>query len=267
VVRSTRDLLRFVILPRTALDIGVRYTIVTLTTYALVALAGVVILGGQLKVEPAVIGGFVAALGLGLGFGLQEIINNFFSGLILLVERPLKVGDIVSVSGTVGRVDRINMRSTTIMTGDNTGVIVPNKDLISSTVTNWSAGTPTIRITVPLSISYGSDTEQFKRVVMGIVDAHPLVLKNPAPDLSFSAFGNSSLDFQLQYWIRLGSPGGKVKSDLHYAFDAAFREHGIEMPYPTQDVHVRSWPAEGPKGLPLDDRPPAERGAGAGRGG
>ena len=240
-VRSTRDFLRFVILPRTSLDLGVRYTIVTLTTYILVAGSAVVILGGQLKVSPAVIGGFVAALGLGLGFGLQEIINNFFSGIILLVERPLKVGDTVSISGTTGRVDRINMRSTTIMTAENTGVIVPNKDLISSTVTNWSAGTPMIREAVALGIAYGSDTAEFKKVVLEVVESHGLVLKHPAPEIIFINFGASSLDFSLRYWIRLGTSGSKVKSDLFFALDAAFRRHGIEMPYPTQDIHVRTW--------------------------
>jgi small-conductance mechanosensitive channel len=269
IVRSARDLLRFVILPRTKLDTGVRYTIVTLTTYALVALSAIVILGGQLKVDAAVIGGFVAFLGLGLGFGLQEIVNNFFSGIILLVERPLKVGDTVTIGGTTGRVDRINMRSTTIMTAENTGVIVPNKDLISSSVTNWSAGTPTIRESMPLGIAYGSDTELFQKLVLEVVQGHGLVLKHPAPELVFTGFGASSMDFSLRYWIRLGTPGSKVRSDLLYALDAAFRRHGVEMPFPQQDVHVRTWPANPAPGAPDQAanggvREPREAAAGTG---
>jgi small-conductance mechanosensitive channel len=161
------------------------------------------------------------------------------------------------------------MRSTMIMTAENTGVIVPNKDLISTSVTNWSAGTPTIRESLPLGVAYGTDTEAFKKLVMEVVQGHGLVLKHPAVDLVFTGFGESSLDFALRYWIKLGTSGSKVKSDLHYALEAAFRKHGIEMPFPQHDVHVRTWAAKTPPPSPDPGQnggvtEPREAAAGAG---
>ncbi len=238
IIRLNRDLLRFVLLPRTRLDRGLQYTIVTLATYTLIALFGILVLGGQLRVDATQIGWFIGALGVGVGFGLQEIINNFVSGIILLVERPLKVGDTISVDGVVGRVDRINMRSTTVMTPENTGLIVPNRDLISTKVSNWSAGTPTIRATLPIGVAYGTDVAKFRTIVMGIVEKHTLVLRHPAYDVFFVGFGASSLDFELRYWLRLSTNGAKVKSELLFALDLAFRAQGIEIPFPRQDVHL-----------------------------
>lgn len=237
-VRFVRDLLRFVLLPKTSLDTGLRYTIVTLVTYLLTAIAGVVVLGGQLKVEAAVIGGFVAALGVGLGFGLKEIVDNFFSGVILLVERPVKVGDVVAVGQTVGRVDRINMRSTTIMTGDNKGLIVPNKDLISQQVTNWSAGTPTIRTSMRIGIDYAADAQLFRKTALETLDQFGLVLKSPGPEVLFRAFGGSALEFEIFYWIRLSTNGMRLQSDILFALDIALKQHGISIPFPRQDVVI-----------------------------
>ncbi len=250
IIRTTRDLLRFVVLPRTELDTGLRYTIVTLTTYVLVGLAAAVVLGGQLKVNASVITGFVTALGVGLGFGLQEIINNFFSGIILLVERPLKVGDTISVAGASGRVDRINMRSTTIVTAENTGVIIPNKDLISTTVTNVSAVGPSLRSSITVGIAYGSDTGAFRKTVLEVLDGHGLVLEAPAPEIVFTGFGASSLDFEIRFWTRIQTPAYRVKSDLHFALDAAFRRQGIEIPFPMQEIVVRG--GSSPPGAPID---------------
>jgi potassium-dependent mechanosensitive channel len=237
-IRFVRDLLRFVLLPRTALDTGLRYTIVTLVSYLLVAVSGVVVLGGQLKVEAAVIGGFVAALGVGLGFGLKEIVDNFFSGIILLVERPVKVGDVINVGATTGRVDRINMRSTMIMTADNKGLIVPNKDLISQQVTNWSAGTPTVRTSFRIGIEYGADTALFRKVALEALDSFGLVLKTPSPEVLFRGFGASSLDFEVFYWIRLSTNGMRLMSDLHFALESALRRAGVGIPYPRHDVVI-----------------------------
>jgi small-conductance mechanosensitive channel len=138
---------------------------------------------------------------------------------------------------------------------------VPNKDLISSTVTNWSAGTPTIREMIPLGIAYGSDTAQFKKVVMDAVESHGLVLKSPPPEIVFVAFGTSSMDFQLRYWLKLGTPG-RVKSDLYFALEAGFRRHGIEMPFPQQDIHVRTWSSKPPADPALVERDGDERAVG-----
>lgn len=237
-VRFVRDVLRYVLLPRTSLDVGLRYTIVTLVTYLLVAVSGVIVLGGQLKIDAAVIGGFAAALGVGLGFGLKEIVDNFFSGIILLVERPVKVGDVVAVGPTTGRVDRINMRSTTIMTAENKGLIVPNKDLISQQVTNWSAGTPTIRASIRIGIDYAADAQLFRKTALEVLDQFGLVLKTPGPEVVFRAFGASSLDFEIFYWIRLSTNGMRLQSDVLFALDAALKAQGIAIPFPRQDVVI-----------------------------
>ncbi|HYC76978.1 MAG TPA: mechanosensitive ion channel domain-containing protein [Planctomycetota bacterium] len=239
VVRWTRDLLRFHVLPRTGFDFGLRYTVTTLVTYLLVGVSGVVILGGQLRIDPTVIGAFIAALGVGLGFGLKEIVDNFFSGIILLVERPIKVGDVVTVDAFGGRVDRINMRSTTVITPENKGVVIPNKDLISKSVVNWSAGPKTIRWMLPLQIAYGSDTQLFKKTALDTLDRFGLVLKTPSPEVIFAGFGDSGLNFEVYFFVRLSTNGWRLRSDLNYAFDLALRTAGISVPFPTRDLLLK----------------------------
>jgi potassium efflux system protein len=159
------------------------------------------------------------------------------------VERPVKVGDTVTIGQTTGRVDRINMRSTMIVTGENTGVIIPNKDLISSTVTNWSAASTTLREAIKIGIAFGSDTSLFRKIVLDAVESHGLVLKRPGPEVAFVGFGPSSLDFVVRYSIRMSTSGARVRSDLLHAFDAAFRKNGIEIPYPQQGITLRREPA------------------------
>jgi small-conductance mechanosensitive channel len=236
-VRLLRDLLRFVVLPATGADSGIRYAITTLAVYFMIGASGVYLFSGVLKIDATLIGGFVAALGVGLGFGLKEIFENFFSGIILLVERPLKVGDTIVVGGVIGRVDRINMRATTIMTNEFKGLVIPNKELIAQSVVNWATGVPFIRWTAEIGIAYGSDTALFKKVVHEALEGIGLVLKTPKPDVVFDAFGDSSLDFKIHYFARTMTNGFRLKSEVNFALDAALRKAGITIPFPQRDVH------------------------------
>ena len=177
-------------------------------------------------------------LGVGFAFGLQNITSNFVSGIILLFERPVSVGDYIEVSNVVGRVVSINMRSTTIVTVDNITLIVPNSRFIEGIVTNWSVGDPKIRFTIPVGVAYGSDTELVRRILLEVANNHPAILKDPEPDVIFKEFADSSLNFELRAW--LPSPLGRIMtiSDLNYAIDKAFRENNINIPFKQVDVHV-----------------------------
>ncbi len=244
-IRLARDLLRYRVLPTTDLDPGLRFTIVTLTTYFLITVFAVFILNRQLHLDPSHIGWFITALGLGVGFGLQEIINNFVSGLILLIERPIKVGDMIAIDGTTGRVDVINMRSTTVMTIDNMGLIVPNKDLISNKVTNWSSGSACIRVGIAFGVAYGTDLKKVETIVLAVAGRNPAVLRHPAPDLTMSTFGASSVDFELSFFISLNTVRAKIRSDVMHEIEREFAENGIEIPFPQQDVRIRAMPKGG----------------------
>jgi small-conductance mechanosensitive channel len=186
-------------------------------------------------------------LSVGIGFGLQAIVNNFVSGLILLFERPIKTGDWIIVGNTEGYVKRISIRSTMIQTFDRADVIVPNSDLIANQVTNWMLYDPRGRIRVPVSVAYGSDTEKVRELLLEIANTHPEVITDgtsPTPRVLFLQFGDSSLNFELRCHIRNIDMRRIVMSDINFAIDKAFREHGVEIPFPQRDVHIRDWPDE-----------------------
>jgi small-conductance mechanosensitive channel len=224
------------ILPRFRLADGAQFIILRLLHYILVVigiLLAINIVGIQLTSLTVIFG----LMGVGIAFGLQNITSNFISGIILLFERPINVGDYIEVGDFRGRVTSINMRATTIVTLENITLIVPNSRFIEDTVTNWSVGDPKIKITIPVGVAYGSDTELVTNLLLKAADDHPQVLSVPKPQVLFKDFGNSSLNFELRVWIpdpmiRLG-----VISDLNYAIDAAFRENGVTIPFPQQDVH------------------------------
>jgi small-conductance mechanosensitive channel len=199
---------------------------------------------------------------VGIGFGLQNVVNNFVSGLILLFERPIKTGDWVVVGETEGFVKRIRIRSTQIQTFDRADVIVPNSDLISHQVTNWMLYDPLGRIKVRVGVAYGSDTEKVRDILLEVASGHDMVIKDgsaPEPQVLFRGFGDSSLDFELRCHIDHIDYRLLVISDLNFAIDKAFREHGIEIPFPQRDIHVQTWAAQ-QKGLPaLRKAPPRKR--------
>jgi len=182
------------------------------------------------------------ALSVGIGFGLQNIVNNFISGLILLFERPIKTGDWIVVDDVEGYVKRISIRSTHIQTFDRADVIVPNSALISGKVVNWMLKDVKGRIRVPIGVAYGSDVQAVKKVLHEIAGEHPEVIKSeilaPAPVVLFIGFGDSSLDFELRCHIRDIDKKVQTTSDLNFAIDAAFRAQKIEIPFPQRDIHI-----------------------------
>ncbi len=181
------------------------------------------------------------ALGVGIGFGLQNVTNNFISGVIILFERPIKEGDYIEVGDIRGNVVKISPRSTTVLTNDNISVIVPNSDFISSTVINWSHTDRNVRFNFPVGVSYNEDPKKIRKILLEIVHNNPHVLKSPPPDLIFDDFGDSSLDFLLRVWTNdhITKPI-VLKSMLYYDIFEAFRKHNIEIPFPQRDLHLRS---------------------------
>jgi small-conductance mechanosensitive channel len=178
------------------------------------------------------------ALSVGIGFGMQSIVSNFVSGLILLVERPIKVGDWIVVGQDQGTVKRISVRSTQIQTFSNASVIIPNSELIAGRVTNWMYKDRSGRVELPIGVAYGSDTAKVREVLVGCAKAHLGVNAWPEPYVVFMDFGDSALLFQLRFFIRDMNTCLSISSDLRFAIDAAFREAGITIPFPQRDVHV-----------------------------
>jgi small-conductance mechanosensitive channel len=240
--RGTRRTLQNKVLVRTSLDEGQRYSLGQITEYA-VFLFGLLIglqwVGLNLS-NLVLVGG---AIGIGVGFGLQNIANNFVSGIILLMERPIRVGDRVEVGGTNGDVVRIGGRSTWVRTNDNVVIIIPNTEFVNNRVTNWTANDRQVRFSIPLGVSYGSDPESVREVLITVARAHPDVLKDPAPEILFAGFGESSLDFELRVWTitRVQTPR-PLASELYFSIFRAFKENGIEIPFPQRDLHIRSGP-------------------------
>jgi small-conductance mechanosensitive channel len=230
----------------TKMDRGARDALLKITGYLGFTLA--VILGLKLTgISFAGLAFVGAALGVGIGFGLQNIVNNFLSGLILLFERPIKAGDFVTVGGVEGTVKQINIRSTEIETLDRQNVIVPNSELISQQVTNWVLHDPHGRLQIVIGVAYGSDTEKVREILRKVAEDNQQVLNDgvtsPKPKVLFMGFGDSSLDFELRVWIRQIRRRFDVTSDINFAIDKAFRENGVEIPFPQRDLHVRSWSA------------------------
>ncbi|MFQ5993691.1 MAG: mechanosensitive ion channel family protein [Acidiferrobacterales bacterium] len=231
-------------LPRTRMERGTREATVTMGSYIGIAIAFLVALAVS-GFEFANIAIIAGALSVGIGFGLQNVVNNFVSGLILLFERPIKTGDWIVVGNTEGYVKRIRIRSTEIQTFDRADVIVPNSDLISNQVTNWMLREPRGRLKVPVGVAYGSDTEQVRDLLHQVAEEHPSVITDgsvPKPMVLFLGFGDSALSFELRCFIEQIDYRLAVISDINFAIDKAFREHGIQIPFPQRDVHVRSLP-------------------------
>ena len=181
-----------------------------------------------------------AVLMVGIGFGLQNITNNFISGPILLFERPVQVGDYVEVSGVQGCVRSIRARSTMVETLDSVSIIVPNSNFIGQNVTNWSYKDAKVRIHISVGVSYSSDVDLVGETLLRVGKSHPEVLQNPEPRIQFLEFGDSSLNFDLLVWIDDPSRQYFVRSDLNFAIVNAFREEGITIPFPQRDLHLRS---------------------------
>ena len=244
------------ILPHTQLDLGLRQSISTAFGYLgfiVAAVVGISAAGIDLS-NLAIVAG---ALSVGIGFGLQNVVNNFVSGLVLLLERPVKVGDWVIVGDKEGYVTRIKVRATEIQTFDRASVFIPNSQLISDVVTNWTYADKLGRVIIPVGVAYGSDTALVRDTLLEIAKSHPGVMAVPVPSAILRGFGDSALNFELRCFLREIDKTIAVTSDLCLAIDAAFRAKGIEIPFPQRDVYVRQ-PGANP--APKNE-PPVRQGA------
>ena len=182
----------------------------------------------------------LSALSVGIGFGLQSIANNFVSGLILLFERPVRVGDVIQISGDWAEIKNIGIRATTVQTFDRADRIIPNGNLISNEVTNWTLTNRQIRLIIPVGVAYGSDVDRVTQTLLACAQTNPEVEKRPAPKVLFLNFGESTLDFELRVYVADFDHRIDVRSALHHQIDRSFREAGIEIAFPQRDLHVRS---------------------------
>jgi len=225
------------VLPRTSIDQSLKNSIATIVGYAGV-IAAISLALSRLGLNLENIALVAGALSVGIGFGLQSIVSNFVSGLILLTERPIKVGDMVNVKGNEGYVRRISVRSTEVETFDRASVIIPNSELITNAVTNWTHKNQIARITVKVGVSYDSDAEKVREILIAEAKRHPRVMNEPEPVVFFMNFGDSALNMELRCIVDSANFMLSTKSDLHFSILKAFRDNGIEIPFPQQDMRI-----------------------------
>jgi small-conductance mechanosensitive channel len=246
--RGLRAVLRYDVLVRMDVERGVPEAASSLVFYVAVALS-VLVAAGAAGIELGRLAIIAGALGVGIGFGLQTIVANFIAGLILLFERPIRPGDIVELEGLGGVVQTIGIRASTVRTFQGAAVIVPNQDLVAGRVINWTFSDQTRRIDVPVSVAYGSDPSRVMTVLRDVLATRPRVLQNPQPDVLFMKYGESSLDFEVRLWSGFDE-WLEVRSDVLVAISSAFATHGIVIPFPQRDLHIRSTAPAGPGAPP-----------------
>ncbi|PKL87328.1 MAG: mechanosensitive ion channel protein MscS [Ignavibacteriae bacterium HGW-Ignavibacteriae-2] len=221
------------------LDEGIQYTLTKIAQYIIIS-AGVVLAFQFIGVDLSGLAVILGFLSVGIGFGLQNITSNFISGIILLFERPIRVGDRVTVGETEGDVTNISIRATSIRSVNNISIIVPNSEFISGRVINWTHGDKKIRIDLEIGVSYNSDLDLVLRVLKEIAVQNAEVLESPEPEVHLKTFGDSSWNMHLRVWIPNPKRFHYVRSELNCAIVRKFKEHNIEIPFPQRDIHIRS---------------------------
>jgi len=236
-VRNIGGLLEIGVFEPFGLDAASRYAVASITRYIILATA-IVLAFSRIGANWSELQWIIAALGVGLGFGLQEIVANFVSGLIILFERPIRVGDVVTIGDLRGTVKSIRIRATTITDFDNCQVILPNKTIITKNVTNWTLEDDVTRLLLRVGVAYGSDIETVQAIILDTVTTHPDVLEKPPPTVFFMAHGDSALHFEVRVFV--GKPAKRLPTThaLNAAINAALKANGIQIPFPQTDVHV-----------------------------
>ena len=236
-VRNLPGLLEMTVLGRLSLSPGTSYAITTMLKYSIVII-GIIVSVNILGAQWSKLQWLIAALGVGLGFGLQEIVANFVSGIVILFERPIRLGDTITIAGHSGTVTRIRIRATTVSDWDRKELIIPNKTFITQDFVNWTLSDPVTRIVIPVGVAYGSETEKVVSLLIDVANKSDNVFDDPAPAALFLAFGASSLDFELRVFARAVVDRAMVTHELHMRIEKSFREAGVEIAFPQQDVHL-----------------------------
>jgi len=221
------------------LDRGMRFAVGKITRYAFL-LVGVFVALGSMGVDISAVMAGGAVLLVGIGFGLQKLAENFISGLLVLIERPVRKGDFIDAGGVLGTVDDIGLRATRVVSRDGVTVIVPNASLITSTVINYSVPTSARRIWIKAHVAYGTDLELVRRALVEIAEAEPLIANEPAPEVRLERFVDSAIQLALVVWIREAKDDLIVLSNVNFAIDRAFRRDGIVMPLPQREIRTRA---------------------------
>ena len=238
--RWVSSLLERRIVKRAQIDPGIGYTIGRLSKYLITTIGVLLFLQVAFSVDLTSLAVVFTALSVGIGFGLQYIAADIASGFILLFERPVRVGDRITIGNDEGDVRSINLRTTTVITNDRIAIIVPNSKLVSQRVINWSYGDPRARIPIPISVAIDSDIDLVTETLLLAAEGIDRVLTDPPPKVQFLSFGGYSLEFRLLVWTRHPSRHPQIRSDINYRIEKLFRERGIEIPYPTQEFLLKT---------------------------
>lgn len=240
VSRYARRLLGQRILPRFHIEVGLEFTLLRLVHYVIISLGVLYALKIGFGIDLTSVAVILGFLSVGIGFGLQYLAADFASGFILLFERPVRIGDRVRLDDIVeGRVEKISLRSTVIITNENMAIIIPNSKLLQNRFVNYSYGSQDVRLNIPVGVAYGSDLERVSKALLEAAGTIEEVLTTPEPRVHFAGFGDSSLDFELRAWINEPHKHPQIRSKVNFAIEQSLRRHNIEIPFPQRVVHLR----------------------------
>ena len=240
VSRYTRRFMQKRILPRFHIEAGLQYTLLRLVHYVIISLGVLYAMKIGFSIDLTSVAVIVGFLSVGIGFGLQYVASDIASGFILLFERPVRIGDWVALEGGVeGRVEKISLRSTVIITNENMAVMMPNSKLVQNRFVNYSYGNQLVRLNISVGVAYESDLDKVSEALLEAARSVKEVLSEPAPAVHFAEFGDSSLNLQIRVWINEPRDHGTIRSKVNFAIERSFRKHNIEIPFPQRDVRLR----------------------------